>query len=65
MKTIQLAGIFVLSLLSAGCSTTTPEPEPDAVQVSDPLENMNRFFFGLNQRLDRDAARPAANAYKE
>jgi len=67
MNKIRIVGALVLGLVSAGCSTTTPETEPDAnmVQVSDPLEGMNRFFFNINQRLDRDAARPAANAYKD
>jgi len=66
MRNFQILGVFVLGLLSAGCSTTTPpEPNADMVQVSDPLEGMNRFFFDLNQRLDRDAARPAAEIYKD
>jgi phospholipid-binding lipoprotein MlaA len=65
MRNFQILGVFVLGLLSAGCSTTAPEPDAEMIQVSDPLENMNRFFFDLNQRLDRDAARPAATLYKE
>jgi len=65
MRNFQVLGVFVLGLLSAGCSTTAPEPDAQMIQVSDPLENMNRFFFDLNQRLDRDAARPAATLYKE
>ena len=32
--------------------------------VYDPFEDVNRFFFDLNQRLDRNAGRPAATAYK-
>ena len=46
-----------------------PGPEAvqdaDATQVSDPLEGMNRFFFDINQRLDRHAGKPAATAYKD
>jgi len=67
MKQFRIAGILALSLLSAGCSLFMPgpEPDPDAIQVSDPLEGMNRFFFALNQRIDRDAGRPVATAYKD
>jgi phospholipid-binding lipoprotein MlaA len=67
MQKIRIVGALILGLVSAGCSTATPAAEPDAnmVQVSDPLEGMNRFFFKINQRLDRDAARPAANVYKD
>jgi phospholipid-binding lipoprotein MlaA len=66
MRKFRIVGIVLLGLLSAGCSTTsTPPPDPDAIKVSDPLENMNRFFFRLNQRLDQKAARPAAQVYKE
>jgi phospholipid-binding lipoprotein MlaA len=62
------AGALVLSwalaLAAGGCATTAPS-DPDAVAVSDPLENVNRFFFSLNQRLDRNAGEPAATAYKD
>ncbi len=37
----------------------------DEVTYSDPLEGMNRFFFDINQRLDRNAAKPAATVYKD
>ena len=39
--------------------------EDGQIAISDPFENVNRFFFDLNQRLDRNAARPAATAYRE
>ncbi len=65
MREFRLAGTFILALLSAGCSTTTAEQDEDVVQVNDPLEGMNRFFFDLNQRFDRNAGRPAATAYKD
>src|SRR5690348_5219890 len=65
MRKFRILGSVLLGLLTAGCGTTSTQPEPDAVQVSDPLENMNRLFFSLNQRLDRDAARPAAQVYKD
>jgi len=31
----------------------------------DPLEPMNRFFFDMNQKLDRNAALPAATFYRD
>jgi len=65
MKKFRIVGALLLGLVSAGCSTTAPDPDVNMVQVSDPLENMNRFFFDLNQRLDRNAARPAAEVYKD
>ncbi len=40
------------------------QPDPDTGAAYDPLENVNRFFFDLNQRLDRNAGEPAATAYK-
>ena len=61
----KLLGAFVLVLLTDGCSTTVQQPETDAIQVSDPFENVNRFFFDLNQRFDRNAGKPAATVYKD
>jgi phospholipid-binding lipoprotein MlaA len=49
--------------MAAGCTST--QPDPDAVTVSDPLENVNRFFFDINQRFDRHAGKPAATVYKD
>jgi phospholipid-binding lipoprotein MlaA len=40
----------------AGCAADPEAP-------NDPLEPMNRFFFDVNQRLDRHAALPAATFY--
>lgn len=47
---------LALGLFTAGCAT---DPET----VNDPLEPMNRFFFDMNQKLDRHAALPAASFY--
>ena len=55
---------LALGLIAAGCATTSRDEDGHA-RISDPLEGMNRFFFDLNQRLDRNAGRPAANAYRE
>ena len=43
--------------MAAGCATTAPDADGHVV-ISDPFEGMNRFFFDLNQRLDRNAGRP-------
>jgi len=56
MKTRQLLWVAVLGVLVAGCATDPQAPD-------DPLEPMNRFFFDINQRLDRHAALPAATFY--
>jgi phospholipid-binding lipoprotein MlaA len=62
MKVWGFRGIRLLAALSlgamlAGCAT--PD-EPD-----DPLEPVNRVFFDINQRLDRNAALPAASYYAQ
>src|SRR3569833_2811820 len=59
-----LALAWALTLVAAGCAGPE-QAETDVATVSDPLENINRFFFNLNQRLDRNAGAPAATAYKE
>jgi phospholipid-binding lipoprotein MlaA len=68
MGTIRAAALaltWALTLAAAGCASTQQQADPDAVSVNDPLENINRFFFDLNQRLDRNAGAPAATAYKD
>src|SRR6266481_4780255 len=65
MRKFRLVGALVLGLLAAGCTAASEQQDADAIAVSDPFENVNRFFFDLNQRLDRNAARPAATAYKD
>jgi phospholipid-binding lipoprotein MlaA len=55
---------LALGLMAGGCTATGPV-EDGQIAVSDPFENVNRFFFDLNQRLDRNAGRPAATAYRE
>lgn len=58
MKKFRIVWALALGLMMSGCAS-----QPDAPM--DPLEGVNRFFFDLNQRLDRNAAQPAATAYKE
>lgn len=57
--------ILALALLAGGCAGPQATQDADATSVSDPLEGMNRFFFDLNQRLDRDAGKPIAVTYKQ
>lgn len=63
MKTWSVARFRVLAALAlaaslAGCATVNDEPD-------DPLEPVNRAVFEFNQRLDRNAALPAASYYAE
>jgi phospholipid-binding lipoprotein MlaA len=53
----RLLAALSLGAMLAGCATPG---EPD-----DPLEPVNRFFFDINQRLDRNAALPAASYYAQ
>jgi phospholipid-binding lipoprotein MlaA len=64
MPKFRIIGALALGLVTAGCATGE-QAVADGGTVSDPLEGMNRFFFDLNQRLDRHAALPAATAYKK
>jgi phospholipid-binding lipoprotein MlaA len=65
MQKFRVIGILALALLAGGCAGTQTTQNADATTVSDPLEGMNRFFFDLNQRLDRNAGKPVAAAYKK
>lgn len=57
-------GVWALALCAGGCAGTGQQ-EQNVSAVYDPLERINRAFFDLNQRLDRNAGVPAATAYKE
>lgn len=63
MRKFGVVWALALALMAAGCATA--RDQDGHVMVSDPFEDVNRFFFDLNQRLDRNAGRPAANAYKD
>ena len=54
--------VLALGLMTAGCAETNNQ---EAAAANDPLEPMNRFFFDVNQRLDRHAALPAATFYAD
>jgi len=65
MRSLRVVGALVLGLTAAGCASFGSQHDTDEVTISDPLEGMNRFFFDINQRLDRNAAKPAATVYKD
>jgi phospholipid-binding lipoprotein MlaA len=65
MRKFRTMWVLALGLMAAGCSTMGSVQDDQASAVSDPFEGMNRFFFDLNQRLDRNAGRPAATAYRD
>lgn len=65
MQKFRVIGILALALLASGCAQNDAAQDADATAVSDPLEGMNRFFFDMNQKLDRNAAKPVASAYKQ
>ena len=55
---IRLAGVLILALTTAACTT------PDApVEIFDPYEATNREIYEFNVSLDRSVVRPAARAY--
>jgi phospholipid-binding lipoprotein MlaA len=56
MKIVRFLAIALLAAFAAGCASDPETP-------NDPLEPVNRLVFGLNQRLDRNAALPAASFY--
>ena len=58
MHTRRAAILSVLGLLLAGCQSTPSK------LVDDPFEPFNRRMFWFNQKLDSNAAEPAAVFYK-
>src|ERR1700761_4209773 len=65
MRKFRVIGLLAFALVAGGCAGPETVQDTDATQISDPLEGMNRFFFDLNQRLDRNAGKPVATAYRE
>jgi phospholipid-binding lipoprotein MlaA len=55
----QLLAVMVLCVAAAGCADTQ-----EAREQNDPLEPMNRLFFGINHSLDNKVALPAATFYR-
>ena len=54
-------------VLFAGCSTV-PKNDPEAVaefkKINDPVENVNRVIFGVNQAFDKVILKPVTFAYR-
>jgi phospholipid-binding lipoprotein MlaA len=62
MNRKNLLFVCLFGLVAAGCASASNQ---EAAAANDPLEPMNRYFFDLNERLDRHAALPAATFYKD
>lgn len=58
MKTVRLLAVLLLATQVTGCASDPEAP-------NDPLEPVNRLVFSMNQRLDRNAALPAASLYSD
>ncbi len=60
--------VAALGLALAGCATPPPASDQAALQdyqqTNDPLEPTNRFFYRVNNTLDKYALKPVATAYK-
>ena len=54
----RILASMILATALSGCAMTPDQP-------NDPLESVNRVVFDFNQRLDRNAALPAASYYAE
>ncbi len=70
MSSGTLCGRFVVAIglsLLAACATppTDPEDRADFEAQNDPAEPTNRAIFDANQALDRNAIKPAAEAYRD
>jgi len=59
MGTFRIACALALGFVVSGCASASDSGPMD------PLEPMNRFFFDMNQKLDRNAALPAATFYRD
>ena len=66
----QLKSLVVLLcavILFAGCSTV-PKNDPEAAaefkKINDPVENVNRVIFGVNQAFDKVILKPVTFAYR-
>ena len=66
----QLKSLVVMLcavILFAGCSTV-PNNDPEAAaefkKINDPVENVNRVIFGVNQAFDKVILKPVTFAYR-
>jgi phospholipid-binding lipoprotein MlaA len=60
------SAVFLAALLS-GCATPPPKSDTAAYQAyqeqNDPIEPTNRFFYAVNDKIDRYAFKPLAEGY--
>lgn len=64
----RLAPCLLLAVLSASaCATRPPASDKDATtefdQTNDPLEPTNRFFYDVNDKIDRYSIKPLSEGY--
>lgn len=63
---LPMISLLVVGSL-VGCATPPPASAPEALAdyraTNDPFEPTNRFVFGVNEKLDAGAIRPASQAY--
>ena len=61
------AAVVLLGGALTGCATPPPANDPDASAAAkaanDPLEPSNRFFYRVNNTIDRYTLKPVAQAY--
>src|ERR1700761_6400606 len=48
MRNFRVIGLLAFALVVGGCAGPEAVETPDATQIRDPVEGMNRFFFDLN-----------------
>ncbi len=67
MNAVLLSATAIALLQLSACATRPPASDPDAVadfdQTNDPIEPTNRFFYGVNDTIDRYSLKPIAEAY--
>jgi phospholipid-binding lipoprotein MlaA len=67
MRAVSYAALLGLPLVLTACATKPPASDPDAVadyeQTNDPMEPANRFFYKVNDTVDRYSLKPIAQGY--
>ncbi len=63
----RTGGAVLCVLALAACATIPDDPDARAAfeEANDPIEPANRWIFGVNMFLDRNAIRPVAKAYRD
>ncbi len=67
-RLVSLGGVFsILAGLMSGCATVPPQSDTADYQAyqeqDDPIEPTNRFFYTVNDKIDRYAFKPIAEGY--